>query len=178
MPSNTENARMITPLGSPVVATNGNPPSDEELLAAHAAVLADGIERALGPWVVRCVVERADAWRPGLGQTLADAAAAAGREAASAVGPDVRALLALDVDAQATGPLAVVRTAVRFPTQVLADAGVPHVVRDEFAERAFPADLYGLAPAAFSDLHPSLHEPGLVWGAAKAHVVMRRRRRG
>ena len=168
---------MITPLGSPVVATPDNPsPSDDELLAAHAAVLADAIERALPLWVVRCVVDRAEAWQPGLSRSLVDAAAEAGRQAAEQVGPEVRALLALDVDAQRTGPLAVLRTAVRYPAQVLAAAGVPHVVRDEFAERAFPDDVYGLAPAAFSDLHPALHEPGLVWGAAKAHVVLARRR--
>jgi len=181
MPSNTENARMITPLGSPVVATSDNPPSgvplsDEEVLAAHAAVLADGIERALGPWVVRSVVDLADAWQPGLGRTLAEPAEAAGRAAAAEVGPEVRALLALDVDLQPTGPLAVLRSAVRFPTEVLAAAGVPAVVRDEFAERAFPDDVYGLAPAAFADLDPALHDAGLVWGAAKAHVVLARRR--
>ncbi len=151
-------------------------PTDEELLAAHAAVLADGIERSLGPWVVRCVAERADAWQPGLGRTLREPAEAAGRRAAAEVGGEVRVLLALDVDAQPTGPLAVLRTAVRFPTEVLAGAGVGHVVRDEFAERAFADDVYGLAPASFADLHPALREPGLIWGAAKAHVVMARRR--
>jgi hypothetical protein len=169
---------MITPLGSPVVSTPDNPPpSDDEVLAAHAAALADGIERALPGWVVRCVVDRADAWRPGLGATLVAPAEAAGRAAAEDVGADVRTLLGRDVDAQATGPLAVVRTAVRFPTAVLAEAGVPHIVRDEFVEQAFPADVYDLAPAAFADLDPGLHEAGLVWGAAKAHVVLRRRRR-
>ena len=60
--------------------------------------------------------------------------------------------------------------------QVLADAGVPPIVRDEFEERAFPDDVYGLAPASFADLDPALREPGLVWGAAKAHVVLARRR--
>ncbi|HWJ61425.1 MAG TPA: hypothetical protein VNS19_05610 [Acidimicrobiales bacterium] len=158
------------------MAPPDNPPSDEELLASHAAVLANGIERALGPWVVRCVVDRADAWQPGLGRTLLGAAEDAGRRAGAEVGPQVRALLALDVDAQPTGPLAVLRGAVRFPTGVLAEAGVPDVVRDEFAERAFPEDRYDLAPAAFADLDPALHEPGLVWGAAKAHVVLARRR--
>ncbi len=159
------------------MATNDNPsPTDDELLAAHAAVLAGGIERALGPWVVRGVVDRAEAWQPGLGRSLVEPAADAGRRAAAEVGPKVRSLLALDVDAQVTGPLAVLRTAVRFPTEVLAAAGVPHVVRDEFTERAFPDDVYDLAPAAFADLDPALHEPGLVWGAAKAHVVLARRR--
>ncbi|MCU1372626.1 MAG: hypothetical protein JWO77_3820, partial [Ilumatobacteraceae bacterium] len=100
------------------------------------------------------------------------------RRAAADVGARARELLALDVDAQPTGPLAVVRTAVRYPTEVLAAAGVSHVVRDEFAERAFPGDVYDLAPAAFADLDPALHDAGLVWGAAKAHVVLRRRRSG
>jgi hypothetical protein len=173
---------MITPLGSLVVSTSDNPPStpgrptDDELLAAHAAVLADGVERALPLWVVRCVVEVADAWQPGLSRSLAEPAAEAGRRAAAEVGPEVRSLLEQDVDDQVTGPLAVLRTAVRYPTAVLAGAGVGAVVRDEFAERAFPDDVYGLAPASFADLHPALHEPGLVWGAAKAHVVLARRR--
>ena len=56
------------------------------------------------------------------------------------------------------------------------NAGVPAVVRDEFAERAFPGDVYDLAIASFADLDTALHEPGLVWGAAKAHVVLARRR--
>ena len=176
MPSNTENARMITPLGSPVVSTPDKPLTDDEMLAFHAAVLADGVERALPGWVVRSVVGRADAWQPGLGRALLGAAEDAGRQAGAEVGAEVRALLVLDVDDQPTGPLAVLRTAVRFPTLVLADAGVAHVVRDDFAERAFPSDVYDLAPAAFADVDPALHEAGLVWGAAKAHVVLARRR--
>ena len=37
--------------------------------------------------------------------------------------------------------------------------------------------LLGLVgPAAFSDVDEDLHEPGLVWGAARAHVHLRRRR--
>ena len=40
----------------------------------------------------------------------------------------------------------------------------------------FPDDDYDLSPATFADIDESLHEPGLVWGAAKAHVVLTRRR--
>ncbi len=40
----------------------------------------------------------------------------------------------------------------------------------------FPDDDYDLTPASFGDLDPALHEPGLVWGAAKAHVFLARRR--
>jgi hypothetical protein len=60
---------------------------------------------------------------------------------------------------------------------VLRAAGVPPIVRDEFDERAFPDDVYGLIPAAFADIDASLYEPGLVWGAAKAHAHLVRRRR-
>ena len=48
--------------------------------------------------------------------------------------------------------------------------------RDAQAERLFPDDDYDLAPASFADIDPSVHEPGLVWGAAKAHVILKRRR--
>jgi hypothetical protein len=61
---------------------------------------------------------------------------------------------------------------------VLADAGVPPVHRDGAAERLFPDDVYDLTPASFADLDAAVHEPGLVWGAAKAHVILRRRRAG
>jgi hypothetical protein len=53
---------------------------------------------------------------------------------------------------------------------------MPAVVRDEFDERAFPEDLYALTPASFADVDPALHEPGLMWGAAKAHAHLVRRR--
>lgn len=153
-----------------------DPSDDAARLAELAGVLADAVDAALGPWVVRSVAAVADAWQPGLAPQLARAAAEAGEQATRDVGARVRALLATDVDQQATGPLAVLRDAVRYPTAVLAAAGVPPVARDEFAERAFPDDAYGLAPAAFADVDPTLHEPGLVWGAAKAHVVLARRR--
>jgi hypothetical protein len=161
------------PLGSTAPSGETEP---ETVLARHAAELATGVEAALGPWVERVVVDLAEQWRPGSGPEVAGPAAAAGARAASDVGARVRVLLETDVDEQATGPLAVLRQAVRYPTEVLAAAGVPPVVRDEFAERAFPDDVYDLAPATFADLDPALREPGLVWGAAKAHVVLTRRR--
>jgi hypothetical protein len=68
------------------------------------------------------------------------------------------------------------RAAVRIPTGVLAAAGVAPVDRDDFARRNFPDDPYDLTPASFADVDESLREPGLVWGAAKAHVHLARRR--
>ena len=63
-----------------------------------------------------------------------------------------------------------------YPTEVLAEAGVPPVVRTGVGRAAVPDDVYGLAPATWADIDPALHEPGLVWSAAKAHVVLARRR--
>jgi hypothetical protein len=154
---------------------NSGDVDDEAALVRYALALADGIERALPVWVLRAVTARADDWRPGLGDRLRPAAEQAGGWAVAKQGAQVRALLLRDVEAQGASPLAIVRTAVEHPTAVLAAAGVPPLVRDEFSRRAFPDDHYDLAPASFADLDPSLHEAGMVWGAAKAHVILRRR---
>jgi hypothetical protein len=63
---------------------------------------------------------------------------------------------------------------VRYPTAVLLQAGVPPLERDEFDERVFPDDLYGLTPASFADIDPALVEPAVTWGAAKAWEHLRR----
>ena len=100
--------------------TDPDAPEDDDALYARCADdLAAAIERAIGPWAEGAVRRVADAWRPGLGAELGPAATAAGTAAAADVGPRLRALLALDVDAQPTGPLEVVRSAVVHPTGVL-----------------------------------------------------------
>jgi hypothetical protein len=146
-------------------------------LMEHGRALADAIEAALPNWVMRSVEGR---WRDWKGtdadSELVDAARAAGERARAEVGSAVRELLMLDVDAQRINPLALVRRAVTYPTEVLRATGMPPVVRDEFDERAFPEDIYALTPASFADVDPTLHEPGLLWGAAKAHAHLARRR--
>jgi hypothetical protein len=153
-------------------------PDDDAMFRAHGEALADAIDHVLEGWVVACVDRILRAWQDGAPPSadVMARAAAAGRAARAEVVPELRALLALDLDEQRANPLALVRRAVRFPTAVLREAGVAPVVRDEFAERSFPDDDYGLTPASFADVDPSLHEPGLVWGAAKAHVHLVRRR--
>jgi hypothetical protein len=108
------------------------------------------------------------------GPAVHEAAREAGRRAAAEVGAQVRALLDADVDDQRTTPLALLRSAVRYPTDVLRAAGVPPVDRDPVQARLFPGDLYDLAPATFADVDPALAEPGMVWGAAKALAHRRR----
>lgn len=151
--------------------------ADDAALAGYASDLVRALDGALAGWVERRVAEVADRWRPGSGAALAAEAAAAGERARAEVVPRLEALLAADVDQQRTGPLDLVRAAVVHPTAVLVAAGVPPADRDDFSRRAFPDDLYDLAPASFADIHPDLAGPGIAWGAAKAHVVMARRRR-
>lgn len=154
------------------------PGSDDEAeLRRLAAELADGVDATLATWVVRSVTGLVLAWSGEVDGGVAEAAEEAGQRARQEVGGAVRALLEADIDAQRTTPLALLRTAVRYPAGVLAAAGVPAVQRDEFAEEAFPDDVYDLTPASLSDIDPSLADPGLAWGAAKAWVHKQRHRR-
>jgi hypothetical protein len=134
----------------------------------YGAELAAVVDRVLPGWVVRCVQRfRTD---------LDGDAAVAGEAARSEIGIRLRDLLETDLDRQRSNPLAVLRGAVRYPTAVLAAAGVPAVVREPFAVTAFPDDIYNLAPATWSDIDPTLQDPGISWSAWKAHEFLRRRR--
>ena len=141
----------------------------------HATALADAVDVALPPWVERSVTRIIVAWQGGPPDAaVVDAARDAGRRAAEEVGAEVRALLAADIDEQWTTPLSLLRAAIRYPTRVLEDAGVPAVERDPIQERLLPGDIYDLSPANFADVDPALAEPGMVWGAAKALAHRRR----
>ena len=159
-------------------AKPGGPSADDlAAMAGYAAELAEGLAAALPGWVrrsVETVYVRQMLRRPP--PDVAGAADRAATAAAEDVVPRVRALLALDIDDQTTNPLALVRPAVRYPTEVLAAAGVTPVPRDSAARAQFPDDHYDLTPASFAEIAPELHEPGLRWGAAKAHVHLSRRR--
>ncbi len=164
--------------GPLVTGLRPDDPDDLAALARYAAELGDAIAAAVPGWVDRSVrgvlADQAIAVDGAVAEAIGRAAAAA---AADGV-PRVRALLATDVDRQRGNPLAILRSLVRYPTEVLRSAGARPVARDEFQQRNFPDDDYDLAPAAFADVDPALHEPGLVWGAAKAHVHLARRRGG
>lgn len=149
-----------------------------ELLTLGQA-LADGVEAALPGWVSRSVEGLADAWG-GLDverrTALAEEARTAGGEAARRVGKELRALLRADPAEQRATPLEVLRGAGREPSAVLRAAGVPPVRREQFAERAFPDDEFGLTPRTVADLgDPSLTDLHLAWGVAKALVLGLRR---
>ena len=144
-------------------------------LSEAAEMLADGAIAALPGWVERCVAQVCE--RAGVATaSLGDSARTAGVRCAAETGPPLRDLLATDVDEQQTTPLSVLRGAVRFPTQVLSDGGVPAFVRDDFDASRFPDDPFGLTPASFADIDPALGPIGIAWGAAKAFEVLQRRR--
>lgn len=85
---------------------------------------------------------------------------------------EVGDLLARDAWEQRRNPLELVRQATVGLTTELAAAGARPVARDEFKERSFPDDVFDLAPATWSDVHPDLHEVGLEWGAWKAAAII------
>jgi hypothetical protein len=142
----------------------------------YSAALADAVEAALPGWVRRCVIARLTAAGGVTTPAAEELIAAAQVEAVEATMPELRSFLELDVDDQRTNPLALLRRAVRFPTAVLAELGVPPVRRSEFDVRLFPDDLYALSPATWGDVDETVHDPGLFWGAWKAKTVLDRRR--
>jgi hypothetical protein len=149
------------------------------LLAEAGDAILVGVERELPGWAVRGVGRILDAW----GRLDAPARARADREAATAgdlacarVVGELGALFAVDPELQRATPLQVVRTAYREPTAVLEALGVAQVVRDEFDERSWPDDVYGLVPHTLGDLgDPDLGPLHLAWGMAKTRVVRARR---
>jgi hypothetical protein len=89
---------------------------------------------------------------------------------------DLEKLLATDVDAQSTNPLALFRSSTAPITEWLQRRHVSPRHRDPFAVDAFPDDVYGLFPARWDDIDPSLQSPGITWGAWKAMTILQRRR--
>jgi hypothetical protein len=141
-------------------------------LEEAGAELAAGVERALPEWAAQRVGELLDAWGGAVDRPATVAAArGAGEAAAARIVPELRALFAHDPDEQRATPLQIVRSAYLEPTAVLRAAGVPEVVRDEYAERAWPDDVYGLVIDSFADVGAELVPWHLVWGAAKATVM-------
>ncbi|MDH4169769.1 MAG: hypothetical protein OEW42_09290 [Acidimicrobiia bacterium] len=146
---------------------------DERMLVGYAIALADGIQAALAPWVVRSVHRVAEDQGLTVDPATADAAAAACRRE---VGDRIAEVLALDIDDQTVNPLQLLREAVRYPSGVLRSLGARPVDRDPFAVENFPDDPFNLTPASFADMDHDLQDLGLHWGAAKAHVHLQRRR--
>ena len=83
-------------------------------------------------------------------------------------------LLATDVDEQRSTPLTVCRDVGAAAAAELVRLGAEPP--GALPLGVPPAEAFGLAPASWADIDPSLHEPGITWGAWKAMTVLRRRR--
>lgn len=143
-----------------------------------ATGIVAGVEAELPGWVVREVERIVDAWGrlDEAGRAEATAAAGpAGRSATQRVVAGLRDLFGRDPAEHTATPLQIVRSAYREPTAVLAAAGIPPVERDDFHERAWPDDDYGLVPESLADLGDEDLGPLLLaWGLAKAAVLRAR----
>jgi hypothetical protein len=148
-------------------------------LEETAAAIVAGVEACVPRWVQAQVSRLLDAWgrvTPDARAHAQEQAASAGETAARRVTGALRELFAIEPERQQATPLEIVRSVYLEPTQVLATAGVPPVARDEFEERSWPDDVYGLVPRTLGDLgDPDLAPLHLAWGMAKATVIRARR---
>ena len=156
--------------------TSADVTDDEAKLAFFATELANGVELHLEAWMTRVIDERRRAGSQHQGSQLRNDGQVRIHLQAQRLIVEVRGLLASDIDEQRTNPLSVIRKAAIPIAAELDEAGVEHPRRDMDAKRLHPEDLFNVGPASFSEIHPDLHEPGLSWGAAKAHVHIQRRR--
>lgn len=163
-----------------MTATSEAPsPDDAERFAQIGLELLDAVDAVLRAWVERTILTAAErlagpeALTEGL---LADAGAAAEAAHREAL-PALRALVDADAEAQRVNPLQILREAARHPTAVLAAHEIQPARRDAIQQEALPLDVYDIAPATWADIDASLVDPGIRWSAAKAHLVLVRRRR-
>lgn len=156
-----------------------NPSTTDEQFAEIGHQLADAVGAAFAPWLLDALAPVLAAWRSsgsagaapaliGDDDVLHAELRAVAAESATTLRGELLALASTDVDAQRVTPLQLVRAAVTVVTAVLAGAGVPPVVRDEFAEKRLPDDHYGLTPPSLAALGPEVGALGIAWGAAKA----------
>jgi hypothetical protein len=136
----------------------------------HGQALADGVIAALPGWVERCVASRLPPGQERAGVTPALVAAASAEAVEEARVELTASVQRVPGEDSGPTPLQVVRTLVRHPTMVLAALGVAPTERTPFERGAFPDDTYGLAPAAWTDIDPAVHDAGIAWGAATAHL--------
>ncbi len=149
------------------------------ILAEAGDAIVAGVERELPGWARRQVTRILDAWgrtEPDERERTEQAAAVAADRATARVVGELRTLLATEVSAQTATPLEIVRSAYREPTAVLEAVGIPAVERDEFDERMWPDDRYGLVIHTLGDLGDDELAPlHFAWGMAKASVLRSRR---
>ena len=85
-------------------------------------------------------------------------------------------LVDADPDAPLSGPLERIRRTVVPVNEFLQRRDVPKPMRNTMDVEMHPEDLYDLGPMTFRDLGDEVHDAGITWGAAKAHLHLKRHR--
>lgn len=142
----------------------------------YSARLLETSDRVVPQWVERLIQKHCDEhmiFDLKVGDHVPSVVARVGNE----VHTNLRNLLLVDVVEQRTNPLAIFRQATQPISDLLKMAGCAPVVRDEFDERSFPDDIFGLSPATWIDIDETMVEPGIEWGAWKAATIMLRKKK-
>ena len=151
---------------------NSDLSADLRAMASISAALLAAVDRSAAAWVRHCVGRFvAPPWSAELDHRVDEA----GERCRLELVDQLSKLFAIDIAAQSTTPLVILRGAHVWPTEVLEALDVAAPRRDPFDERMDPTDRYGLAPRGWADFGEEVAESGLMWGAAKAHLHLRRR---
>lgn len=140
---------------------------DAAAIEPYATALADALVAAVPNWMTSAITDRLPA------AVEADVSAATSAAIAD-IESDLRVLLATDIDEQTTTPLAIARRVVGHAASVLEANDVAPAQRDDHARSLHPDDSYDLTPGGFIDFGDDAQAAGIAWGAAKAHIHMRR----
>ena len=144
--------------------------SDEQQYAQHAEALRQAVLAAAPAWIDRVIEPLAGS------ESSPDRSRAVAATLAD-IDRRLQELAAADPDVPMSGPLELIRRSTAPLQAWLAAEGVVRPTRDPWDERSSPEDHFALGPMTFSDLSDEVHVAGITWGAAKAHMHLRRRNR-
>lgn len=142
-------------------------PDDEAKYVAYGNRLVDAFAADIEPWLLAVVGDRVGVHDAQLRMKIETVA----RE----VVRSITELVTADVDTPLSGPLERARRAVEPLNAALEERNVPLPSRDPIDSQMRPEDRYELGPMTFLDISEGVHQAGIAWGAAKAHLHMRRR---
>lgn len=143
---------------------------DEAKYVAYGKLLVDAFAADIEPWLRAAVDDRIGDQDDELQTQIA--------AVAQEVVRSITELVTADVDTPLSGPLERVRRAVEPLTIALDERNAPLPSRDPIDSQMRPDDRYALGPMTFLDISQDVHNAGIAWGAAKAHLHMRRRHDG
>ena len=136
--------------------------------ASTATPLRQAIAAAVRPWLESAVARRGVAADPEVSELI--------EAVAAEVETSIAELVDADPDVPLSGPLERIRRTVVPVNEFLQRRDVPKPMRNTMDVEMHPEDLYDLGPMTFRDLGDEVHDAGITWGAAKAHLHLKRHR--